>query len=79
MFFAALHGRVCGEIGDTHRLYTPICLCLQLYMAVFAVRQGDAYRLVFGYDSYGNTCNEDNSAKRVENVSNSGMNVLGNK
>ena len=48
-------------------------------MAVFAVRQGDAYRLVFGYDSYGNTCNEDNSAKAVENVTNSGMNVTGNK
>ena len=48
-------------------------------MAVFAIRQGDAYRIVFGYDSFGNTCSEDNTAKAIANVSNSGMDVSGRK
>lgn len=35
-----------------------------VYMAVYAVNQGDGYRLVFGTDSFGNTCNMLNEEKK---------------
>ena len=50
---------------------------LQIYIAAFSIVHGDAFRLVFGYDSYGNTCDSDNTGKEVKNVSLSGMNMKG--
>lgn len=48
-----------------------------IYIAVFSVSHGDAFRLVYGYDSYGNTCDEDNTDKKIENVTLSGLNLKG--
>ncbi|KAK3090735.1 hypothetical protein FSP39_014173, partial [Pinctada imbricata] len=49
----------------------------QIYIAAFSIVNGDAWRLVYGYDSFGNTCDEDNSHKAIENVSFTGMNMKG--
>ncbi|XP_021343598.1 choline transporter-like protein 1 isoform X3 [Mizuhopecten yessoensis] len=46
-----------------------------IYIAVFSVMHGDAFRLVYGYDSFGNTCDEDNTGRSIPNVSLSGMNM----
>ncbi|XP_069128157.1 choline transporter-like protein 1 isoform X1 [Argopecten irradians] len=46
-----------------------------IYIAVFSVMHGDAFRLVYGYDSFGNTCDEDNRGRPIPNVSLSGMNM----
>ncbi len=40
----------------------------QIYIAVYSVMQGDALRLVYGYDSFGNTCNRGNNAKIKTNL-----------
>ncbi|XP_076082252.1 choline transporter-like protein 1 isoform X2 [Mytilus galloprovincialis] len=48
-----------------------------IYIAVFSVSHGDAFRLVYGYDSFGNTCDEDNADKAMENVSLTGLNHKG--
>ncbi|XP_071164766.1 choline transporter-like protein 1 isoform X3 [Mytilus edulis] len=48
-----------------------------IYIAVFSVSHGDAFRLVYGYDSFGNTCDEDNADKTMENVSLTGLNHKG--
>lgn len=49
----------------------------QVFIAGFSIKQGDAFRLVYGYDSFGNTCDEDNTARKIENVTLSGMNMKG--
>ncbi|XP_052074047.1 choline transporter-like protein 1 isoform X2 [Mytilus californianus] len=48
-----------------------------IYIAAFSVSHGDAFRLVYGYDSFGNTCDEDNADKMMENVSLTGLNHKG--
>lgn len=48
----------------------------QIYVGVFAIVNGDAFRLVYGYDSFGNTCNEGNNFK-IQNVTGSGFDTLG--
>jgi solute carrier family 44 protein 1 (choline transporter-like protein) len=46
-------------------------------MAVYSIMRGDARRLLFGYDSFGNTCNQDNTLNPIANISNSGQNTMG--
>lgn len=48
-----------------------------IFVAAFSILHGDAFRLVYGYDSFGNTCDADNTAKKIENVSLSGMDMKG--
>ncbi|XP_048758552.1 choline transporter-like protein 1 isoform X1 [Ostrea edulis] len=48
-----------------------------IYIAAFSITHGDAWRLVYGHDSFGNTCDEDNRGRKIENVSFSGMNMEG--
>nr|XP_022317576.1 choline transporter-like protein 1 isoform X2 [Crassostrea virginica] len=48
-----------------------------IFIAAFSITHGDAWRLVYGYDSFGNTCDEDNTGKKIENVTFSGMNMEG--
>ncbi|KAH3695270.1 choline transporter-like protein 1 isoform X1 [Dreissena polymorpha] len=50
-----------------------------IVIAAFGIVNGDAFRLVFGYDSFGNTCDSDNSDKKIENISLSGYNTKGRK
>jgi solute carrier family 44 protein 1 (choline transporter-like protein) len=52
-------------------------LLFQIYIAAFSLNHGDAFRLVYGYDSYGNTCDEDNTDNKIENVTLSGLNLKG--
>ena len=51
----------------TRTVFTCLNTCdrgvFQVFVAVFSVTKGDAFRLVYGTDSYGNTCDEDNSAR----------------
>ena len=54
-----------------------IWLYPQIYIAAFSIVHGDAWRLVYGYDSFGNTCDEDNTNKAIPNISLSGMNMKG--
>ena len=49
----------------------------QVYIAVYTILRGDAKRLVFGYDSFGNTCNKDNTLHPIRNVSYSGRDTTG--
>ena len=44
---------------------------MQGYVTVFSLMNGDATRLVYGYDSFGNTCNRENS--KISNVTLSGV------
>jgi solute carrier family 44 protein 1 (choline transporter-like protein) len=48
-----------------------------IYIAAFSVIQGDATRLVYGYDSFGNTCNKVN--EDIANISLSGKDVYGSE
>jgi len=48
-----------------------------VFVSAFAIANGDAYRLVYGYDSYGNTCNKPNNDK-IENLTFSGRDTTGN-
>ena len=45
-------------------------------MAVYSVVRGDGRRMLFGYDSFGNTCNQEFNAP-IENLTYSGMNTKG--
>ena len=47
----------------------------QIYIAVFSIIEGDSTRLIHGYDSFGNTCNQPNS--KILNVSYNGMDQSG--
>lgn len=58
---------------NLHQMYS------QIVIAAFGIVNGDAFRLVFGYDSFGNTCDSDNSDKKIENISLSGYNTKGRK
>lgn len=53
------------------------CSIFQIYIAVFSVQHGDAFRLVYGYDSFGNTCDEDNSDRAIPNMTLTGLNLKG--
>jgi len=48
----------------------------QLYIAVFSILHGNAKRLVYGYDSFGNICNQKHNTP-VENMSLSGRDTSG--
>ncbi len=52
---------------------TSVLSSLQLYIAVYAVMRGDALRLVYGYDTFGNTCNRKNNPDLGANYSLSGQ------
>ncbi|XP_025111130.1 choline transporter-like protein 1 isoform X2 [Pomacea canaliculata] len=57
-------------------IFTFFC-CGMVFVAVFSVTKGDAFRLVYGTDSFGNTCDEDNTGRSVANVRYSGQNLKG--
>ncbi|XP_013403883.1 choline transporter-like protein 1 isoform X2 [Lingula anatina] len=40
-----------------------------IYIAVYSIVNGDAFRLLYGYDSYGNTCGEKNEMTVMSNFS----------
>ncbi|KAI0214390.1 Choline transporter-like protein 1 [Lamellibrachia satsuma] len=46
-----------------------------LFFAVFSIKQGDSMRLIHGYDSFGNTCNQKNGP--IPNITHSGFNTEG--
>ena len=48
----------------------------QVYIAVFSFLYGDAKRLVYGYDSFGNICNQEYNAP-IKNMPLSGRNTSG--
>jgi solute carrier family 44 protein 1 (choline transporter-like protein) len=50
---------------------------VQVFVAVFSVTKGDAFRLVYGADSYGNTCDEDNRGRAIPEVPLSGQMLKG--
>ena len=45
-----------------------IFVLVQGYIAVYSFIKGDAKRLVYGYDSFGNTCNQEHNTP-IENMS----------
>lgn len=49
---------------------------LLVYIAVVAMVRGDPKRVIYGFDSSGNTCNLKNNPK-IENLTHSGMNTEG--
>lgn len=49
---------------------------LLAYIAVYSIIHGDAKRLLFGYDTFGNTCNQQYN-RPIENLSLSGLNTYG--
>lgn len=49
---------------------------LLIYIAVYAIMRGDARRLLYGYDTFGNTCNQQYNTP-VENLTLSGRNTYG--
>ncbi|KAL8598964.1 hypothetical protein ACOMHN_006774 [Nucella lapillus] len=48
-----------------------------VFVGLFSVTKGDAFRLVYGTDSYGNTCDEDNTDRATPGVPYSGQNLKG--
>ena len=52
-------------------------LQLQVYIAVFSIMNGDGKKLVYGYDSFGNTCNQNNVNNKITNVTDSGRDLQG--
>jgi len=53
-----------------------ICVSLQDFIAGYSVMHGDARRLIYGYDSFGNICNQEHNSP-IENVTLSGRNTSG--
>jgi len=53
-----------------------IGVLVQAYIAVFSFLNGDAKRLIYGYDSFGNTCNQRHNS-RIKNLSLSGRDTSG--
>lgn len=51
-----------------------ICMMAQAYIAVFSFLYGDAKRLIYGYDSFGNTCGQSQNSP-IANMSLSGRNT----
>ena len=47
----------------------------QIYVAAFSLVNGDGWRLLYGYDSYGNVCNKKN--EKIGNMTFSGMDMTG--
>ena len=54
-----------------------LCSMFQIFIAAFSISKGDPFRLVYHTDSFGNTCDEDNSARPVPGVQHSGVNLKG--
>ncbi|BFY99685.1 hypothetical protein BsWGS_02725 [Bradybaena similaris] len=52
-------------------------LCGMIFIAAFSITKGDPFRLVYGTDSFGNTCDEDNTDRAIAGVRNSGRNLKG--
>jgi len=51
-----------------------------VYIAVFTIQEGDAWRIMYGYDSFGNTCNDNNTNKETADFTElSGLNLIGKK
>ncbi|KAK2149879.1 hypothetical protein LSH36_433g03003 [Paralvinella palmiformis] len=50
---------------------------LMVYIAVFSIMNGDGKKLVYGYDSFGNTCNQNNVNNKIPNVTDSGRDLQG--
>ncbi|KAK3794487.1 hypothetical protein RRG08_003640 [Elysia crispata] len=50
---------------------------MSIFIAAFSVSEGDPFRLVYGYDSFGNTCDADNSGKVIPGVRYAGWNLKG--
>ncbi|CAH1775579.1 unnamed protein product, partial [Owenia fusiformis] len=48
-----------------------------VYIAAFSILNGDGFRLLYGYDSYGNTCDRPN--QKIGNISLSGLDMTGKK
>lgn len=67
------------NICCTDVIFLLLFLCfwgLLGFIAVHSIINGDAKRLFYGYDSFGNTCNQQYN-RPIENLSLSGMNTLG--
>ncbi|XP_035828132.1 choline transporter-like protein 1 [Aplysia californica] len=52
-------------------------VCGMIFIAAFSISKGDPFRLVYGTDSFGNTCDEDNSDRAIAGVKYSGYNLKG--
>uniref|UniRef100_A0A2C9JWL6 Choline transporter-like protein n=1 Tax=Biomphalaria glabrata TaxID=6526 RepID=A0A2C9JWL6_BIOGL len=52
-------------------------ICGLIFLGAFSISKGDPFRLVYGTDSFGNTCDEDNSKRAITGVSYSGRNLKG--
>jgi len=52
------------------------CVFLQVFIAGYSFKYGDAKRLIYGYDSFGNICNQEHNSP-IENMSLSGRNTSG--
>ena len=50
---------------------------IQIYIAVFTGISGNIFRLVYGYDSYGNVCNMANNKKLHPNLTEGGKDMSG--
>lgn len=57
-------------------IYSNLYL-LQVCICGFTIATGGASRIISGYDSYGNTCGQDNT--KIEGVELSGRNMIENK
>ncbi|XP_059178407.1 choline transporter-like protein 1 [Physella acuta] len=69
------HNRGCTDILVF--LLFVFFLCGMIFIAAFSISKGDPFRLVYGTDSFGNTCDEDNSDRAIAGVKFSGRNLKG--
>jgi solute carrier family 44 protein 1 (choline transporter-like protein) len=54
-----------------------ISVCFQGYIGYYGYTVGDPYRVLYGVDTWGNTCNKKNIA--IENATYSGKDTTGLK
>uniref|UniRef100_A0A3Q2P2V9 Choline transporter-like protein n=1 Tax=Fundulus heteroclitus TaxID=8078 RepID=A0A3Q2P2V9_FUNHE len=59
-------------------VFTLFCVGMAFIFG-FAIATGGAFRLVSGYDSYGNTCGRNNTNKKIEGVPLSGADMTAKK
>ncbi|GFO10729.1 choline transporter-like protein 1 [Plakobranchus ocellatus] len=59
-----------------YSVFTNHC-AIKIFVAAFSGSEGDPFRLVYGYDSFGNTCDADNSGKVIPGVRYAGWNLKG--
>lgn len=76
-WFTVAHASLVFVFACAERFCLKVCLCLQACICGYPIATGAASRLASGYDSYGNTCGQNNT--KIDGVALSGRDMRPNK